>query len=150
MKKIEITYDVDENGCWNCTSHTPNTSGYFDIKRDGMRWKLHRYMYTQVHGAIPDGLVLRHTCDNRKCINPNHLIPGTHADNVSDMVERDRNAKGIVNGRTKLSEEDVLEIYNDNISTHQELADRYGVVRSTIQCIKYNQTWTHITSQDGV
>ena len=46
------------------------------------------------NGEITDGLVVRHTCDNRICVNPEHLEVGTHQDNMDDMVRRNRQAKG--------------------------------------------------------
>ena len=49
-----------------------------------------RHYYRHYNGEIPDGLVVRHTCDNTQCINPNHLLLGTHADNVRDKMERGR------------------------------------------------------------
>lgn len=60
----------------------------------------HRASYAMKHGAIPDlseadirGTCIRHTCDNTLCVNPNHLIPGTHTDNMRDKVDRNRTAR---------------------------------------------------------
>lgn len=50
-------------------------------------------------------MVVRHTCDNRKCINPEHLVPGTHRENMKDMVERGR-SKYCGGGRFKKVEEE--------------------------------------------
>lgn len=69
--------------------------GTFFIRRDppGRHGKLiqttaHRMAYQLTNGAIDDGLVVRHTCDNPPCCNPAHLIPGTIADNSRDAMER--------------------------------------------------------------
>lgn len=66
--------------------------GLFDRRRDGIRIarRAHRIAYECTKGKIPDGLMLRHKCDNPPCCNPNHLIPGTAKDNSGDMIERRR------------------------------------------------------------
>lgn len=55
----------------------------------------HRYVYEWVYGKIPEGHVIRHSCDNPLCVNPEHLIPGLPVDNVKDMDERDRRYRKI-------------------------------------------------------
>ena len=85
-----IEYEVNENGCWVCTSHSRDTSGYPMIRRNNQIWKGKRYIYTLFKGDIPKGLVIRHTCDNPNCINPDHLILGSQKDNVKDIFDRER------------------------------------------------------------
>jgi|ERR1035437_238457 hypothetical protein len=53
-------------------------------------YKAHKAAYEAYNGDIPEGMLVRHTCDNRPCINHNHLIIGTNAENSKDMVERGR------------------------------------------------------------
>lgn len=81
--------------------------------------------------TLPKGQVLRHTCNNQTCCNPTHLIPGTHTDNMQDMVRAQRNNK-------KLSHKEVIEIRQAIIdgTPHVEIANKYGVSRSTISAIK--------------
>ena len=55
--------------------------------------------------------VLRHTCDNSWCINPDHLIQGTQLDNIQDMESRGRHSKPY---NAVLNPELVVEIYNNN------------------------------------
>lgn len=65
--------------------------GYPRITRNGNNnIRGHRYLYSQIHGEIQSNLVIRHTCDNRLCINPDHLVIGTILDNVFDRVDRKR------------------------------------------------------------
>ena len=81
-----------DSQCWNYTGPY-NHHGYGDVDRiiDGKRYKhAHRLSYVRHFGSIPEGKIVLHHCDNRKCINPDHLYAGTHADNVRDMVHRDR------------------------------------------------------------
>lgn len=64
--------------------------GYGQVDIDGKRQMAHRYSYELVIGPVPAGLFLRHKCDNPICVNPDHLTPGTHQQNMDDMVERRR------------------------------------------------------------
>lgn len=57
------------------------------------RWKLdyaHRVSYMEHFGPIPDGLMVRHRCHRRRCVNPEHLVLGTNSDNMKDMMEAKR------------------------------------------------------------
>ncbi|WP_165365573.1 HNH endonuclease [Bacillus albus] len=105
-----------------------------------------RFIYKECFGEIPDDLMVRHKCDNPKCINPEHLELGTQQDNVNDMVERGRNAKGERNGSAKLSNSDIRQI-KDLLSknyTCAEISRMYGVARPSISSIKLNKTWRHV------
>ena len=82
----------DESGC--VTWALPLTAGSGRVVIGGKREYAHRLMYRLTKGPIADGLLVRHTCDNRACVNPAHLVLGTHADNMRDMVERGRSTKG--------------------------------------------------------
>ena len=64
--------------------------GYGQFTTFGVVWRAHRYFYTYYKGAIPKGLLVRHTCDNPPCVLPSHLVLGTDADNNRDMMERGR------------------------------------------------------------
>jgi len=92
---------------------------------EGKKYLAHRLVYELAHGQIPDGMVLRHKCDNPPCCNPSHLIPGTHQQNMDDMKERERHGlpRHTVRAIRKLGGEGV---------THAEIAKLYGVARSTV------------------
>lgn len=83
-----IKYDISDNGCWICTSHAPRKRGYYNLKCKGKTQLMHRVVFETYNERINADLVVRHTCDNALCINPNHLILGTQADNVADRVLR--------------------------------------------------------------
>lgn len=94
-KMDQIGWDVTEAGCWEWRGRKL-PSGYGTIANPGeSSWLyLHRLMYERYVGPIPEGLLIRHKCDNPPCSNPDHLETGTHADNMRDMVERGRHRGG--------------------------------------------------------
>ena len=85
--KKELEYEVVGN-CHLVTSHAPNASGYPQIQMDGKRVKTHRYRYVKEVGPISEGLDLHHTCENKTCCNPDHLVPMTR---LQHLVEHSPN-----------------------------------------------------------
>lgn len=88
----EIGWTVTESGCWEWNGKR-NDQGYglFSARRLGFEGaRAHRVMYEHLVEQIPDGLEMRHSCDNPPCVNPEHLSPGTHAQNMADIIERGR------------------------------------------------------------
>lgn len=103
--------------------------------------------------AIPDGLLVRHRCDNPPCVRPSHLELGTFADNMRDMYERGRAMIGERHGSAKLTDANVLAICADfaqNGTAIQELARRFGVTDMTVHDILKGRAWRHITGGDPV
>jgi hypothetical protein len=130
----------------NCWIYKGSVSyeGYPSFSLQGKSVLGHRFCYMVFHGEIEDGLVVRHKCDNPKCVNPYHLETGTHADNMRDKFVRDRTVKGSRNGRATLNEEQVMRIVEDG-RTYQEIADEYGVCKDTIKNIMIGKNWSHVT-----
>ena len=136
----------DPHECWLWQGYQ-DPSGHGQIKcfgRQGQSYKAHRVAYTVAYGPIPEGLVVRHRCDTPACCNPNHLVLGTHADNVRDRVARGRSAVGPRNGRAKLKPEQVATIrerLTRGTESLQTIGASYGVDRKTIRLIRDGLTW---------
>lgn len=108
------------------------------------KWiRAHQKAYIQANGPVPTGLVIRHTCDNRSCINPKHLILGTYKQNSQDMVDRNRQAKGSQIGNSILTEELVLMIKSMSGSS-RKVATLLGCSATTIKDIRNNKIWKHV------
>lgn len=107
---------------------TTNQKGYTRVQYEGRSKPGHRVAYILAKGPVPDGLVVMHSCDNRRCINPDHLSVGTNLDNTRDCV-----AKGRFNAH-KPPEYDYTPIIADYRSglSLGALSKKYGPRKSTI------------------
>jgi hypothetical protein len=142
MKRFLVPVKQKES-CYLCL-RPRDKNGYTNIKINYRQVKTHRLVYFLVHGNIPEGMVVRHSCNNPQCINPKHLILGTHADNVRDRVLSDRSAKGTQNGRAKLTESKVRDILNNTQAGAAALARKYKVSYRLITLIRGHKLWQHL------
>lgn len=94
-------------------------------------------------GDVPEGLVVRHSCDNPPCWNPSHLELGTQAENVRDRETRGRSQRGERHYASKLTEDDVREIRASGL-TGPALGRQYGVSPFTIYKILDGRSWRHV------
>lgn len=125
---------VTDSGCWEFLAKATTNFGYTAVRWKGRQVNTHRLAYECWVGPIPPGCVVCHRCDNPPCINPSHLFVGTQADNLRDMKAKGR----YVNGATKLSEDEVLDIkeaYATGVFTYGMLADAFGVSGSQVGAI---------------
>jgi hypothetical protein len=151
-----------ENGCWDWKGKITN-AGYGEITLDRKYLLIHREAYKLFKGDIPNGLNVCHSCDNKKCCNPDHLWVGTQKENINDCVKKDRRTKGGWSytreyaprntGRpgqkhhaNKIRDHDVYEIREllKQGLNQKQIANRYGVDQSVISKIKNGKAWSHI------
>lgn len=86
MSKVEKT-----DTCWNWKASC-HKIGYGDFRVGKNMRRAHRVSYTLFVGEIPDNKKVLHKCDNRRCVNPDHLFLGTQKDNMIDMIKKGRDA----------------------------------------------------------
>jgi len=144
-------YVVAESGCWEWQSALGDRGyGIFWIDSRRKSAFAHRYSLEMALGApLPRGMLVMHSCDNPKCVNPDHLSLGTNSDNLVDASQKGRIARGERNGGGgKLTEEMVREILaTRGIVGCTTAARKYGVSGQTIKRIRRRQGWRHVESE---
>lgn len=129
------------DGCWNWTAGLLS-SGYGKFSVRNRAVGAHRVSWELANGPIPKGMWVLHRCDNRMCVNPDHLFLGTSSDNIRDMDAKGRRVilTGEAHHRSKLKAEQVREIRSSQ-EPITNLANRYGVNWITVYDAKIGKTW---------
>lgn len=150
---LNVDKSRGQRSCWLWKGHIKN-SGYGVISINTIELKVHRVSYFLAHGRIDDSLMMLHTCDVRRCVNPAHLYQGTAQDNATDMSRRGHVAKlcGEANGKAKLTRQQVKSIkklLKDKADGRCDLylyqiAQLYGVSPATISYLKNGGRWDHV------
>lgn len=160
-------FDVKSNNeCWVWKGGLDKDGyGKFNVKLKNrfITKSAHRISFELTNGEILDEVKILHSCDNPSCVNPFHLLSGTHKQNMQDMKEKGRAAKGNNNGKrlypeknkkgeenkaSKLTEKDVKEICDllkNKVFNNVEISKLYCVHVDTIWRIKSGKIWSHIT-----
>lgn len=142
-EKFETKFRVSP-GCWNWL-FCLDSKGYGQFLTNGRAITAHRFSYEIYCGEIHSGLFVLHSCDNRRCVNPDHLRLGTHADNMRDLCARGPSnlGAGEKSANSKLTEAQVRDIYADP-RAQKVIAAEYGVSKMAVSSIKTKRSWRHI------
>lgn len=142
LSKIER---IPFSGCWIWMGDSI-VKGYGLLSVNGKCEYAHRASFSFHKGPIPEGMLVRHTCDIPLCVNPDHLVLGTKQDNANDMKSRGRSRNGEKNVNAKLNAALVEEIRSIHIKGHPEfgataLAARFDIGTTAAWKIVTNKTW---------
>ena len=142
---IASEYFQKENAdkCWEwqgCKNH----QGYGTITWNNKKYRANRIAYIIFNGIIPPEELIRHTCDNKSCVNPKHLITGTYQDNFIDSVKRNNHGKQILNEEAVKVIKWMLK-YRPKHGLVTKLAKLHNVSRQTIGSIKEGKSWRWVT-----
>ncbi len=147
------SYVEKSEGCWLWKGGTAEGRyGLFHVTHNGRKRQIYAQRFSlllKVKTLTPD-ILARHTCDNGLCVRPDHLIGGTHADNVQDMYSRGRaslkRARGVDHGNAVLTEEIVgsMRTAYRNGTRKAEMAILYGVSLGTVKKAISGEWWQHV------
>jgi hypothetical protein len=152
LVRFERAVKVDQlTGCheWQMSKNNFGYGQFVLSRPKRATCSAHRLAYEHYNGPLGSGLCVLHRCDNRACVNPDHLFAGTKQDNMDDMRAkgRDLKARGERSGRSRLTEENVRDIrerFAAGFIRQKHLASEYNVTATSIRAIVRRKTWTHI------
>lgn len=137
------------DACWPWMAGV-SEKGYGRIWDGRVMANAHRVSWEFANGPIPEGMFVCHRCDNPRCVRPDHLFPGTAAENSGDMVAKGRGAgpRGARNRNTKLDPGSVQAIRAalGAGESYAAIAARFGVGKGVVGQIRHRATWRHVGS----
>jgi hypothetical protein len=148
IDRFNVKYEQKSGDCWEWKACIAQ-SGYGDFHYDRKTINSHRMSWLIFKGNIPSGMHVLHRCDNRRCVNPEHLFLGTNADNIKDMFAKKRNPsrRGELSGRAKLCPDDVIEMrkmYYENKLSYGYIASKFNVSKGAARHAVVGINWGHL------
>lgn len=149
-----IPIATEHGECWDVNG-SKFSNGYsrvgHELAQEQGITRAHIYMFFLVFGKLPKdcqhGGIVLHRCDNRWCVNPAHLFLGNHAENMQDMVGKNRAAKGEKHGNNRYTEEEVTlckYLMKRRGFSRKELAFMFGTGQTTMDHLLTGKTWQHL------
>lgn len=146
----QVALTADDSRCWLWTGKVQR-KGYPRRKYAGGMYLGHHIAWHLTYGRFPQGEVLRHKCDNPRCVNPKHLVEGTSLQNVEDRQLRNRQAKGSRIACARLKESDIPFIRKALAEGIEMpiIAKQFNVGPTAIHSIKRGITWSHVPDPEN-
>jgi hypothetical protein len=145
---------VDKSGdCWLWLGFIDHAGyGRFRVGgRAGKSERAHRAAWEMTVAPIPAGMELCHHCDNPRCVRPDHMFVGTHAENMADAAAKKRftSPLGELSGRARFKDGDVLEMHRLHASGlgYRRIAKLVGTTKSTVYYVLTGRRWPHIKAE---
>lgn len=142
-----LTALPDTRGC-RVWLRARNACGYGILSDQNRPWLAHRWIWTQMRGAIPEGHGVCHHCDVRPCCTLDHLFLGTQADNMGDAAAKGRMFvhHGILHGKAILNDDVVQQMLALHAAgvRNIDIARRFGVDKTHAWAITHRRIWTHV------
>lgn len=146
QKIDQYSIKIPESGCWIWDGAVTN-HGYGTLTYGAnTNISAHRASYELKHGPIPLGMLALHRCDIKCCVNPDHIFLGSQQDNMTDMVCKNRQAKGGRHGQTKLTEPQALEAKFGK-EKPIKLAKKFNCTAANIRQIRNGLSWKHLENK---
>lgn len=141
--------------CWEWVASCYKCSGYGQFGVKTKKVTAHRFSWELLNGKVLNGLFVLHKCDNRKCVNPQHLFLGTAKDNTQDMMSKNRHPRisyyGDTNPHHKLTQEQVRFIRDNYVrgkNTYKHFATMFNVSVSCICSVITRDSWLDCSNQN--
>lgn len=134
------------DNCWFWVGQISNT-GYGRIDGREKPLAAHRISWELHYGLIPENCHVLHRCDNKKCVNPEHLFLGDQRDNNNDKMSKERQGRGVMMPQAKLTDNIVRRLrkrYFNGGVTQQQLADEVGICIGRMNWVLRNKAWRHV------
>jgi len=148
-KEKDIQYTVNKTGCWNCISHHLR-DGYpvKDIRQNGIHYTMQmaRFIWMgTTKELLPEGVDVLHKCDNRLCINMEHLFLGNDKLNVLDKCVKGRQARGETLSNLTSHKVELMRYCRENTNfTLAKIGELFGVNPRSVHSIISRRTWKHL------
>lgn len=134
-------------GCWNCLGSKYGWGGYPGVWNGRKQQRASRFVWMSHNGPLPPKLCVCHKCDNRLCVNLDHLFVGTFQDNAMDAYKKGRMS---VPSFAKLTEDQVRAIRSliDTGMRTCDVAKKYGIDWTTAYNIGRRNSWAYLDNPE--